>query len=346
MSKEKKIAVVILNWNGVELFPDFLPSVIENSSGNNTEIIIADNGSTDNSLDYLKENFPEITRLDLKQNYGFAKGYNMALSQIEADYFVLLNSDVKVDKNWIHPCIEHFEQDEKVVAVQPKVLSYNQPELFEYAGAAGGFIDKFGYPFCRGRILDYCEKDEKQYEKSSEIFWATGACMFVRAEVFKNSGGLDADFWAHMEEIDLCWRLKNQGYKIMYEPKSTIYHLGGGSLEYGNPKKVFLNFRNNLYMLYKNLPKKGFCFSLLTRLVLDGVAALKFLAGGETKAFGAVLKAHRDFYKNLGALRKKRKELVQLSTVNKHEQMFDKSIMWQFFIQKKHKFANLNFNPE
>ncbi|HYQ58163.1 MAG TPA: glycosyltransferase family 2 protein, partial [Draconibacterium sp.] len=272
--------------------------------------------------------------------------YNVALNQIEADYFVLLNSDVKVAENWIQPCIDHFEQDEKIIAVQPKVLSYSEPEYFEYAGAAGGFIDKFGYTFCRGRILDHVEKDEKQYEQAGEIFWATGACMFVRAEAFKNSGGLDADFWAHMEEIDLCWRWKNQGYKIIYEPLSVVYHLGGGSLEYGNPKKVFLNFRNNLYMLFKNLPKKGFCITLITRMVLDGVAALKFLAGGEIKAFGAVAKAHRDFYKNLSALRQKRNELTPEVTVSNHKQMFRESIMWKFFVQKKHKFTDLNFNPE
>ena len=346
MSKDKKIAIVILNWNGVKLFPDYLPSVIEHSKGENIEVIVADNGSTDNSLEFLKASFPEVTLLDLKENYGFAKGYNVALNQIEADYFVLLNSDVKVEGNWIQPCIDHFEQDEKVVAVQPKILSFNEPELFEYAGAAGGFIDKFGYPFCRGRILDHVEKDENQYDRPGEIFWATGACMFVRAEAFKNSGGLDADFWAHMEEIDLCWSWKNQGYKIVYEPSSVVYHLGGGSLEYGNPQKVYLNFRNNLYMLYKNLPEKKFLPILLTRMILDGVAAAKFLVGREFKAFSAVAKAHRDFYKNLSALRKKRKDLLKLASVNNHKQIYPKSIMWKFFVQKKYKFAELNFNPE
>ena len=341
-----KIAIVILNWNGVKLFPEFLPSIIEQSRGENIKVIVADNGSTDDSLNFLKNNFPEVSLLDLKSNYGFAKGYNVALNRIEADYFVLVNSDVKVEKGWIDPCIKHFEKDERIVAVQPKVLSSEQQDCFEYAGAAGGFIDKFGYPFCRGRILDHVEKDNKQYERASEIFWATGACMFVRAEAYKNSGGLDADFWAHMEEIDMCWRLKNQGYKIVYEPKSVIYHLGGGSLEYGNPKKVFLNFRNNLYMLYKNLPKRRFCCRLFVRMVLDSVAALKFLLGGESKAFIAVLKAHIDFYRNFGILRKKRKALLPKAIVNNHEQMFQKSIMWKFFVQKKTKFTALNFNPK
>lgn len=346
MSKNTKLAIVILNWNGVKLFPEYLPSVVEYSKGENIEVIVADNGSTDDSLEFLKANFPEVTLLDLKENYGFAKGYNMALSQIEADYFVLLNSDVKVSENWIESCMNHFERDENVVAVQPKVRSYNEPEYFEYAGAAGGFIDKFGYPFCRGRILDHLEKDENQYDKPGEIFWASGACMFVRAAAFKLSGGLDADFWAHMEEIDLCWRWKNLGYKIMYEPQSVVYHLGGGSLEYGNPKKVYLNFRNNLFMLYKNLPRRNFLPMLFIRLLLDGAAALKFLAGREFKAFGAVLKAHRDFYKNLSALRLKRKMLLQHAAASKHKQMFRKSIMWKFFAEKKYKFADLNFKPE
>ncbi|MCY1720920.1 glycosyltransferase family 2 protein [Prolixibacteraceae bacterium Z1-6] len=346
MTKTKKVAIVILNWNGVKLFPDFLPSILEHSQGENIEIIIADNGSTDHSLDYLKTNYPTVTLMDLETNYGFAKGYNVALQQIDADYFVLLNSDVKVEKGWIEPCIKQFEKDQKIAAVQPKVLSYNEPEYFEYAGAAGGFIDKYGYPFCRGRILDKVEKDEKQYNTSSEIFWATGACMFVRADVFKNSGGLDADFWAHMEEIDLCWRLKNRGYKIVYEPQSTIYHLGGGSLEYGNPKKVYLNFRNNLFMLYKNLPKKKFTRRLLSRMILDGAAAAKFLLGFEFNAFWAVTRAHASFYKNFSLLLTKRKALQKQVIVNDHEQMFQESIMWKFFIQKKYNFADLNFNPK
>jgi GT2 family glycosyltransferase len=343
MTHTSKIAIVILNWNGEKLFPEFLPSIIEHSQGDNIEIIVADNGSTDNSLSFLKANFPSVTIMDLENNYGFARGYNVALQQIDADYYVLVNSDVKVEKNWITPCIKQFEKDEKIVAVQPKILSYNKPEYFEYAGAAGGFIDKYAYPFCRGRILDKVEKDENQYDKSSEIFWASGACLFLKAKAFKNAGGFDADFWAHMEEIDLCWRLKNQGFKIVYEPQSTIYHLGGGSLSYGDPRKIHLNFRNNLFMLFKNLPKNKFKRILLSRMVLDGVAAAKFLLGFELKAFGAVVKAHRDFYKNIALLRKKRKELQKHITVIDHEQMFPKSIMWKFFIQKKYKFSDLKF---
>jgi len=346
MSELPKIAIVILNWNGAKLFPDFLPSIIEHSQGENIEIIVADNGSTDDSMQLLRTNFPGVTRLDLKQNYGFAKGYNVALQQINADYFVLVNSDVKVTANWLAPCIQHFGNDPKVVAVQPKILSYNNPDEFEYAGAAGGFIDKLGYPFCRGRILDHVEKDEGQYNTSGEIFWASGACMFVRADRFKSSGGLDADFWAHMEEIDFCWRMKNQGYKIMYEPNSVIYHLGGGSLEYGNPRKVFLNFRNNLFMLYKNLPQRRFKRTLFLRMVLDGAAAAKFLLGFEWKAFAAVAKAHVSFYQNLAKFRKKRKQL-QVKAVNyKHPQIYSQSIMWKFFVQKTYRFSELDHPPE
>ena len=219
MNKTSKVAIVILNWNGEKLFPDFLPSVVENSKGENIEIIVADNGSTDQSILHLQQNFPSIKIIDLKENYGFAEGYNQALKQIEADYFVLLNSDVKVSENWLEPCIKQFETDKKIAAIQPKILSYNNPVSFEYAGAAGGFIDRYGYPFCRGRILNHLEKDNNQYNQSTQLFWASGACMFMRAEVYKNAGGLDGDFWAHMEEIDLCWRLKNKGYRIVINPK-------------------------------------------------------------------------------------------------------------------------------
>ncbi|MCK3685718.1 glycosyltransferase family 2 protein [Maribellus sp. YY47] len=346
MTSNPKIAIVILNWNGVKLFPDFLPSLIEHSKGDNIDLIVADNGSTDDSLAFLEKNFPSVTLLDLKTNYGFAKGYNVALDQIDADYFVLVNSDVKVSKNWIQPCIQHFESDKTVAAVQPKILSYHQPEYFEYAGAAGGFIDQFGYPFCRGRILDKVEKDEGQYQTPGEIFWASGACMFVRAEVFKSAGGFDPLFWAHMEEIDLCWRLKNRGLKIVYEPKSIIFHLGGGSLSYGDPRKVYLNFRNNLYMLYKNLPKNKFKRILFIRMVLDGVAAAKFLLGFEGRAFLAVAKAHATFYKNLAKLRKSRTEIQQHTLLTDHPEIFRQSIMWKFFIQKKQTFSSLNFKPE
>jgi len=346
MIKTPKIAIVILNWNGEKLFNQFLPSVIENSSGDNIEIIVADNGSSDQSIAFLEKNFPSIGILNLGENYGFAEGYNRALKDIDADFFVLLNSDVKVSKNWIDPCISLFNSDKMIAAIQHKILSYNEPDNFEYAGAAGGFIDKFGYPFCRGRILNKLEKDKGQYNQTSPIFWASGACMFVRATAFYEVGGLDGDFWAHMEEIDLCWRLKNSAYKISYQPASVVFHLGGGTLSYGSPRKIYLNFRNNLFMLFKNLPKHQFKRIFLTRMVLDGVAAVKFILGFNFREFWAVVKAHAAFYRKLSILVKKRKETQKLVRVKEHKEVFSKSIMWKFFLQKKNTFSALEFNPE
>jgi len=343
MSKPAKIAIAILNWNGVKLFDTFLPSVIQYSTSDNIEIIVADNGSSDNSLQHLEKHYPSVKIIDLKKNYGFAEGYNQALKQVDADYLVLLNSDVKVTENWIEPCIEQFEADEKLAAIQPKILSHGEPKKFEYAGAAGGFIDKFGYPFCRGRILNRIEEDLGQYNQTSQIFWATGACMFVRAGAFKTAGGFDGDFWAHMEEIDLCWRLKNSGLKVVYEPKSVVYHLGGGTLSYGNPRKIYLNFRNNLYMLFKNLPRHQFTRIFFARMVLDGVAALKFILGFNFREFRAVVKAHFAFYQNLGILMRKRKETQKQVIVKNHPEIYPQSIMWKFFIQKKRRFSDLNF---
>ena len=344
MAKPIKIAIVILSWNGEKLFDTFLPSVIKYSTSENIEIIVADNGSTDKSVDYLRQNFPSVKILDLKTNFGFAEGYNRALQYVDADYLILLNSDVQVTENWIKPCIQLFEADEKVAAVQPKILSYKKPEQFEYAGAAGGFIDKFGYPFCRGRILNRIENDNGQYNNPSNIFWASGACMFVRAGAFKTAGGFDGDFWAHMEEIDLCWRLKSLGFKIAYEPKSVVYHLGGGTLSYESPKKIYLNFRNNLFMLFKNLPKLQFTRIFFLRMVLDGIAAAKFILGLNFREFWAVLKAHFSFYKNLGKLIQKRKNTQMKVEVMYHPEVYSKSIMWKFFIQKKRKFSDLEFH--
>lgn len=344
MGASGRTAIVILNWNGEKFFDKFLPSVLRHSQVENTEIVVADNGSTDNSIPYLKQHFPSVKIIDLQHNYGFAEGYNQALKQVEADYLVLLNSDVEVSKHWLEPCLSHLEADEKIAAVQPKIVSFNAPEYFEYAGAAGGFIDKFGYPFCRGRILNHLEKDEKQYDEATQIFWATGACLFIRADVFKNAGGFDGDFFAHMEEIDLCWRLKNQGHKIVYEPQSTVYHLGGATLTYGSPQKIYLNFRNNLYMLYKNLPVNKFKRIFFIRMVLDGVAAAKFLLGFNFKEFGAVIRAHASFYRHLPQLIRKRKIIQKTVVKTEHPEIYPKSIMWKFFIQKKHKFSDLDFH--
>ncbi len=343
---QSSIAIVILNWNGLKLFDTFLPSVIKNSQIPGVEIYVADNGSTDDSIMYLVDNFPEVKLILLQNNYGFAEGYNKALKYVNADYYVLLNSDVEVTPNWLQPCIELLEKVEKAAVVQPKILSYQKPHLFEYAGAAGGFIDKFGYPFCRGRILNRTEPDLAQYNSITPIFWASGACMFIKAELFNLAGGFDGSFWAHMEEIDLCWRLKNQGYKILYQPFSTVFHLGGGTLSYSSPQKIYLNFRNNLFMLFKNLPDYNFKRIFLFRVFLDHVAAVKFLSGFYFSGFTAVLKAHASVLINLPRLIGKRKKLKKFRIVNHHAEIYPKSIMWKFYFQRRRKFPKLKFNPE
>ncbi|MBL7935658.1 MAG: glycosyltransferase family 2 protein [Bacteroidia bacterium] len=299
-----KVAVVILNWNGKSFLEKFLPIVVKYSS--NAQIIVADNQSTDNSVDFLKSHFPEISVIINPFNDGFAKGYNLALKQVNAQYYILLNSDVEVTENWIEPIIQLMESTPKIAACQPKILDYNHTSKFEYAGAAGGFIDKYGYPFCRGRIFNVLEEDKGQYDTAKEVFWATGACMFVRSEAFWKVGGFDNDYFAHMEEIDVCWRMKNIGYQIYVEPKSKVYHVGGGTLNKLSPRKTFLNFRNNLMTLTKNASPRFLFFKIIYRMVLDGVAACKFLVEGNGSHFIAVIKAHFSFYKHLPATLKKR----------------------------------------
>lgn len=338
-----KIAIVILNWNGVKLLRQFLPSVMEFSKGDSTQIIVADNGSTDESISILSKEFPEVTILDLKQNFGFAKGYNEALKKIEADYFVILNSDVEVTSGWLDSPIRLMESNKNIAAVQPKILSYNQKTHFEYAGAAGGFIDKFGYPFCRGRIFDQVETDTGQYDTIADIFWATGACIFVRSRGFHEVDGFDADFWAHMEEIDLCWRLKNKGYRIVYTHESTVYHLGGGTLSYDNPKKLYLNFRNNLWLLYKNLPSNQLFYILFIRMLLDGVAAFKLLAEFNFNGIRSVLKAHYHFYRSLPEVHRKRKLSAPASNTEISSGKLAKSIVFQFYVRKKKLFSDIQF---
>ena len=289
-----KVAVVILNWNGRNYLRQFLPSVISNSG--DAEIIVADNASTDDSCEVLRKEFPAVKQILNKENFGFAGGYNEALRHVQADYFVLLNSDVEVTPQWISPVIEMMEKDPSIAACQPKILSHADHASFEYAGAAGGFIDKYGYPFCRGRIFDSLERDNGQYDDARQIFWATGACMFVRASAFRNVQGFDASFFAHMEEIDLCWRMQNAGGKIWYCPASKVYHVGGGTLHKSNPHKTYLNFRNNLLMLYKNLPESEFKKVFFFRRVFDFLAAIKFLfSSGGLKEMKSVLRAHKDF---------------------------------------------------
>ncbi|KOH42958.1 glycosyltransferase family 2 protein [Sunxiuqinia dokdonensis] len=336
-----RVAIVILNWNGRKLLEQYLPSVIQHSQGDDVEVIVADNQSTDESVSFLRENFPQVKILQLDQNYGFAKGYNVALQQIQAKYYILLNSDVEVTSNWIAPLIDLMERDETVAAVQPKVLSWQRKDEFEYAGAAGGFIDKLGYPFCRGRIFNVLEKDEGQFDQVTDIFWATGACMAVRADCFHQAGGFDADFWAHMEEIDLCWRLKNRGYKIQFTPFSKVYHLGGGSLSYDNPKKLFLNFRNSLWLLYKNLPRHKFYKVIVLRMLLDGVAAFKLLSEGNTDGFTSVIRAHWAFYRLHRQIRHKREELKKMATPIWPDEVLCKSIIWKFYIEGKKTFREV-----
>ena len=335
-----KIAIVILNWNGAGLMQQFLPSVIQYSQNTATDIIVADNGSTDNSLSILQTEFPTVKILDLKQNYGFARGYNEALKQVEADYFVILNSDVEVTSGWLDSPVQLMENDRSIAAVQPKILSYYQKTHFEYAGAAGGFIDRFGFPFCRGRIFNKVEADCGQYNDSIDIFWATGACMFVRAEYFNRADGFDADFWAHMEEIDLCWRLKNLGYRIVYTPESAVFHVGGGTLAYDNPKKLFLNFRNNLWLLYKNSPSEKLFPTIFLRLALDGLAALKLLTEFNLNGIRAVWKAHIQFYRAIPQLKAKRKALEVEPKVKTNGQL-SSSIVFQFYFRKRKRFSDI-----
>jgi GT2 family glycosyltransferase len=337
-----KAAVVILNYNGREMLRQFLPSVLQNTALP-YEVIVADNGSTDDSLAFLASNFPEVKVLASKENGGFSKGYNTALNQIEAEYYVLLNSDVEVTPNWIAPVIALMDSNPLIAACQPKIRSFQDKKSFEYAGAAGGFIDHFGYPFCRGRIFDTLEEDLGQYDDYKEIFWATGACMFVRADIYHQLGGLDEDFFAHMEEIDLCWRIKNAGYNVYYCPESTVYHLGGGTLHKSHPRKTFLNFRNGLVLLYKNLPSSQLYTTLFVRMVLDGIAAIKFLLGGGFKDFLAVLNAHFNFYKNLSLWKQKRRDCSQLKNIDSNTGILHKSLIWSYFVKRKNKFKEIKF---
>lgn len=332
-----KTDVVILNWNGKKFLEKFLPGVIRHSSPL-AEIIIADNASSDDSLAYLEKNHPEIRIIRLTRNFGFAGGYNLALKQIEADNYILLNSDIEVTENWIAPVLKLMQADPHIAACQPKIRSYYDPEKFEYAGAAGGYIDKYGYPFCRGRLFQSIEKDEGQYDQAMEVFWATGACMFLKADIFHKLGGFDDDFFAHMEEIDFCWRAKNQGYKIMFCPDSTIFHIGGGTLPKNNSRKTYLNIRNNIIMLYKNLEPERLVRVLAARLILDYVAALKFLVDGGFKDMAAVIRAHFYFWKNLSRLRKKREKIPHLRV----SQIYWGNIVLQHYLRRKKSFRQLD----
>jgi GT2 family glycosyltransferase len=333
-----RVAVVILNWNGREFLRKFLPSVLRFSQAD-AEVIIADNASTDSSLEFLAEAFPTVKIIQNRTNGGFAKGYNDALKLVDAEYYVLLNSDIEVTAGWIKPVIELMDANPSIAACQPKIRSYHAPEKFEYAGAAGGFIDHYGYPFCRGRMFQHLETDNGQYNDVSEIFWATGACMFVRAELYHKLGGLDEDFFAHMEEIDFCWRLKNAGYKIMYCPDSSVYHVGGGTLPKKSSFKTYLNFRNNLSMLYKNLPSPLLLPVFLLRFPLDGIAAFKFLFDGGFADFYAVIRAHFYFYMHFSSLRQKRRISGQHHDVGN---IYRGHLILDYYLRKKRVFTELN----
>lgn len=330
----KRVAIVILNWNGKDHLQTFLPSVIENSS-DLADIILVDNGSTDDSVALVKAEFPTVQLIRLDKNYGFTGGYNKALAQLNHEFSVLLNSDVEVSQNWLEPLLHLVDSDQTIAAIQPKILSYKNKKSFEYAGAAGGYIDFLAYPFCRGRLFEKLENDNGQYDDTREIFWATGACLFVRTKVFMEIGGFDEDFFAHNEEIDLCWRLKNQDWKVYYCGQSQVYHLGGGTLHKSNPRKTFLNFRNNLTMLMKN-DRSGFLFSkVILRLVLDGIAGLVFLSKGSWKDTLAVVKAHFAVYRQLPTILEKRKMLGNKRKYSK--EIYLHSIVFESFILDKSK---------
>jgi GT2 family glycosyltransferase len=340
MTNQPKVCVVILNWNGRHYLEKFLPSLVA-SRWENLELIVADNSSTDDSLSFLSTHFPKVRQIRNSGNLGFAGGYNEALNQVSGDYFVLLNSDVEVTADWIAPVIQVMERDPSIAAAQPKLRAYHQREYFEYAGAAGGFLDRYGYPFCRGRIFDTLEQDTGQYDAASEIFWASGAAFFIRERAWKQSGGFDADFFAHMEEIDLCWRLKNLGHRVVYCPSSVVYHVGGGTLSAENPYKTYLNFRNNLFMLVKNLPRNRRFPVLLARFFLDLASLLKFAADGKFRQVRAINKAHVAFFRGLRKnLRKTRKPTSVPNTAGN----YPGSIVWQYFAKKKRKFAELDFD--
>ena len=327
-----KIAVVILNWNGTKLLEQFLPSVVKYSP--EADIYVADNASTDDSVAFVKANFPTVKIVINESNFGFAQGYNEALKHIDAEIYALVNSDIEVTENWLKPIIATFENEPKTAIIQPKILDFKRKDYFEYAGAAGGFMDKYGYMFCRGRVFETLEKDNGQYDDNREIFWASGACFFIRSSVYKELKGFDADFFAHQEEIDLCWRAFNKGHIIKYNSQSVVYHVGGATLQQGNPKKTFLNFRNSLLMMVKNLPKNQLLPVLFIRLVLDGIAGMQFLFQGKVKHLWAILEAHFAFYSLIFKNYKKR------DSYQSEHYYKTKSIIFQYFIKAGKVFEN------
>jgi GT2 family glycosyltransferase len=332
------VAIVILNWNGKHYLQQFLPFVLATTYGS-YKVIVADNASSDGSVSFLKTHFPQVEIIELDQNYGFAKGYNEALKRVEAEYYVLLNSDVEVTPGWLQPMIELLEKESTYAACQPKILAYKNKTLFEYAGAGGGFLDAFGYPFARGRIFDICENDLGQYNDTCEVFWASGAALVIKATAFHSVQGFDAYFFAHQEEIDLCWRLQLRGYSIWCCPQSVIYHVGGGTLPRGNSRKTFLNFRNNLIMLAKNLNKSEKWWKIPFRLILDNISAIKGLLTGDGGYFIAILKAHWAFYG--WALKPHQQHLLPRKKLAALKGVYPHNIVWQHFVKKKNRFSEI-----
>jgi GT2 family glycosyltransferase len=335
-TQSKKLAVLILNWNGKDLLERFLPSICKYNS-DFANIIVVDNASSDDSVTFLNTEYPEIETIEFDKNYGFAEGYNKAMEMVNYPYVVLLNSDVRVTENWLVEPLDFLEKNGDYAACQPKILDEKEPTKFEYAGASGGYIDRFGYPFCRGRIFDDLEVDAGQYDSVKDVFWASGAALFVRRELYLEVGGLDASFFAHQEEIDLCWQLLNMNYKIACIPQSTVFHLGGASLDKMNPKKTFLNFRNNLVMLLKNLPVYALPI-IFIRMVLDGVAGVKFISEGKFSHCWAIVKAHFSFYSRIPSVLLNRKKTIKTS----NSLMYSKSILVEYFIKKNKTYSSLN----
>jgi GT2 family glycosyltransferase len=333
-----KVAIVILNWNGRKYLEQFLPSV---KLGNykNVEIIVADNSSSDDSVEFLKSFYPDVRLIIFKENFGFAKGYNEALKQVDSDYYIILNSDVEVQSGWISPMVELLESNKNIAACQPKILSFDNKKVFEYAGAAGGWLDKYGYPFAKGRIFDFCEEDKGQYDQQEEIFWASGAALFIRSSVFHEMKGFDEFFFAHQEEIDLCWRIQLAGFKIFSCPSSVVYHVGGGTLPKGNSLKTFLNFRNNRIMLSKNLPFSKKLWIMPVRNLLDGISAWKGLLKGDTGYFFAIIRAQIAFL--MWWLFHKKKSSFPVNKKGKLSGLLPHNIAWHHFVKKKRYFSEI-----
>ncbi|MDR2388495.1 MAG: glycosyltransferase family 2 protein [Tannerellaceae bacterium] len=337
----KKVAIVILNWNGRKLLETFLPFVMKHSPGDCAEVVVADNGSSDASVDFVREQFPTVRIIPLDKNHGFAEGYNLALREVNTEYAVLLNNDVEVTAGWLDAPLALMDGNLLVACVQPKIRSWRNRAFFEYAGAAGGYLDRYGYPFCRGRLLHVVEEDRGQYDTPADILWATGACLFVRLEIFRSVGGLDARFFAHQEEVDMCWRMRCRGYRLVYTPHSMVYHVGAATLAAENPRKTFLNFRNSLLMLYKNLPEEELPRVMRLRFWLDYLAALKFLLNTHFKDAGAVYAARREFHRLKASYRTVRLENIGKTVVSPVPEQMPRSLIAAFYLKGRKTYSAL-----